>query len=375
MLASQVIDKNGELGVYELPDPVAGPGEAVVAVEAAGLAPGAFSLLRMGAVPILPTTFGHEIAGTVVSVGDEARTDLVGRRVRVHPLLSCGVCDYCTTDREMMCAQNAMIGHAVFGPEAMPRYSRYHDGGLAQQVLVPVDNLDLLPDKVDAELGAKAHDFANAVRALKLAETGPQAVIIVTAATGAMGVATIAIAREFGVRQIIAVGRDADRLAQVVDLDPDLVTPLVLGDDDTAQSVAGRIRAIAPAGAHAAIDYLPGGKGTSFIFGGLRTGSRIVHMGVNPEPFVIPPAAFSIHCISFIGTRNGTRKDAHDALRLLAADPDRYRRLITHRLALDEAHLARDNFSSRAEPMWMAVVNPGRLAGTVKADENRGDAS
>ncbi|MFT4229464.1 MAG: alcohol dehydrogenase catalytic domain-containing protein [Microbacterium sp.] len=363
MLASQVVDKDGQLRISEVPDPVAGPGEAVVAVEAAGLAPGAFNLLRMGAVPILPTTFGHEIAGTVLSVGDASRSDLLGRRVRVHPLLSCGVCDYCTTDREMMCAQNAMIGHAVFGPEALPRYSRYHDGGLAQQVLVPVDNLDILPDQVDFELGAKAHDFANAVRALTLAETGPRSVIVVTAATGAMGVATIAIAREFGVRQVIAVGRDGDRLAQVAALDPELVTPVTLGEEDTAQSVAGRIRAVVPAGADAAIDYFPGGKGTSFIFGGLRAGSRIVHMGVNPEPFTIPPAAFSIHCISFIGTRNGTRRDAHDALRLLAADPERYRRLITHRLALDEVHLARDNFSSRAEPMWMAVVEPRRLVG------------
>jgi len=358
MLASEVIDKTGTLRVGEVADPVAGPGEAVIRVEVAGLAPGAFNLLRMGAVPILPTIFGHEIAGIVESVGDDARTDLVGRRVRVHPLLSCGSCDYCTTDREMMCSQNAMIGHAVFGPEAFGRYQRYHNGGLAEKVLVPAANIDVLPDELDFELGAKVHDFANAIRALKLAELDKGSTLIITAATGAMGVATIALAHEFGVHRIIAVGRDADRLLEIQGLDPEHISLVTISDDDTPQSVAGRLRAIAPAGAHAAVDYFPGGKGTSYIFGGLRTGGRIVHMGVNPEPLVIPPAAFSINCITFVGTRNGTRKDARDAIRLLAADPDRYSRLITHRLGLDEAERARDNFATRAEPMWMAVVLP-----------------
>ncbi|MFB2587020.1 zinc-dependent alcohol dehydrogenase [Herbiconiux liukaitaii] len=358
MLASQVIDNDGTLEIGDVPDPIAGAGEAVVRVEVAGLAPGAFSLLRMGAVPIVPTIFGHEIAGVVESVGDESSAHLVGKRVRVHPLLSCGTCDYCSTDREMMCAQNAMIGHAIFGPAAMPRYARYHNGGLAEKVLAPTANLDVLPDSLSMELGAKVHDFANAVRALKLAELEKGSTLIVTAATGAMGVATIALAAEYGVHRIIAVGRDEDRLAEVKALDPERITTVAVGEEADPKSIAGRIRATEPEGAHAAIDYIPSGLGASYVFGGLRTGARIVHMGVNPVPLVIPPAAFSINCITFVGTRNGTRKDAHDAIRLLQADPERYGRLITHRLALDEAGRARDNFATRAESMWMAVVRP-----------------
>lgn len=358
MLATLALDNAGTLDVQEVETPTPGPGEALVRVRAAGLAPGAFNLLRMGNVPILPTILGHEIAGEVHSVGDPDDADLVGARVRVHPLLSCGTCDYCTSDREMMCAENSMIGHAVFGQKAMRRYSRYHNGGLAEFALVPVQNLDVLPESVDFELGAKAHDFGNAIRALKLAELERPSTLIVTAATGAMGVATIALAAHFGVEKVVAVARDADRLRAVAAIAPGFVTTVAIGEEDTPQSVAGRIRALAPEGAHAAIDYFPHGNGTSLIFGGLRTGGRIVHMGVNPEPLIIPPAAFSVNCISFVGTRNGTRRDAHDALRLLAADPDRYRALITHRFTLDDADRARDLFQSRSEPMWMAVVAP-----------------
>lgn len=358
MLAAQVTDTNGTLQITELETPVPGPGEALVRVEAAGLAPGAFSLLRMGRVPILPTILGHEIAGTVESIGGEDNSALIGTRVRVHPILACGTCDYCTSDRQMMCSAHSMIGHALFGPEAMPMYQRYHNGGLAEFVVVPLANLDPLPDAVNFELGAKVHDFANAIRALKLADIGPGDTIIVTAATGAMGAATIALAHSFGMPRIIAIGRDADRLEAVAALEPRLVRTLVMTDEDTMQSVAGKIRAIEPAGAHSAIDFFPAGKGTSFIFGGLRSGGRIVHMGVNPEPLVIPPAAFSANCITFIGTRNGTRRDAHDALKLLALDPGRYEKLISHRFTLDEAHKARDIFVDRSEPMWMGVVKP-----------------
>lgn len=358
MLATLALDNAGTLEVQEVETPVPASGEALVRVRAAGLAPGAFNLLRMGNVPILPTILGHEIAGEVESVGDPADSNLVGARARVHPLLSCGVCDYCTSDREMMCAENSMIGHAIFGQSAMRRYSRYHNGGLAEFALVPVANLDILPEAVDFELGAKVHDFGNAVRALKLAELDTPSTLIVTAATGAMGVATIALAGHFGVEKVIAVGRDSERLQAVTAIAPELVSAVAIAQEDSPQTVAGRIRALAPEGAHAAIDFFPHGNGTSLIFGGLRTGGRIVHMGVNPEPMLIPPAAFSVNCITFIGTRNGTRRDAHDALRLLASDPARYRRLITHRFTLDDAFRARDIFQSRVEPMWMAVVSP-----------------
>lgn len=358
MLAAQVIDRDGTLEILEISTPEPRDGEVVVKVEAAGLAPGAFNLLRMGHVPIVPTVLGHEIAGRVVAAGSAADEHWVDQPVRVSPLLSCGTCEYCTSDREMMCDEHSMIGHAVFGPRALSRYERYHNGGLAEYVLAPTDALDLLPDSIGMELGAKTHDFANAVRALKLADLQPGSTLIVTAASGAMGVATIALAPEFGVDRIIAVGRQADRVEAARLLDPERVQGVVLGDGDNGESVAGRIRAVAPSGAHAAIDYLPAGTGTSMIFGGLRTGGRIVHMGVNPEPFTIPPAAFSVRCISFIGTRNGTRQDAHDAMAYLAKDPARYEQLITHHFGLDEAFKARDIFRTRSEPMWMATVLP-----------------
>ena len=359
MIAAEVLEEDKTAFVVgEVPDPVPGPDDVVVQVAATGLAYGNFSLLALGRIPLFPVVLGHEIAGTVASVGERVDPELVGRRVRVHPLLGCGTCEYCVSDREQMCSANSMIGQAVFGPDAMPLYSRYHRGGLAQQVLVPATNIDPLPEAIGFDLGAKVHDFANAVRALKLAALPPGSTLGITAVTGAMGTATILLARHFGVRRVVAMGRDAERLDAVRALDPDLVATVHVTAEDSPEQVVGRVRAIEPAGMHAVVDYLPEGPGIAKAFGGIRYGGRIVHMGVNPSPFPIPMAALSISCISLVGTRNATRADALDAMRIIERDPDRYERLITHRFPLDRIGEVREMMMSRPEPMWMAVVHP-----------------
>ncbi|MGI8589454.1 MAG: alcohol dehydrogenase catalytic domain-containing protein [Nakamurella sp.] len=359
MIAAQILDQERtSFVVGETADPTPGATDVVVRVAAAGLAPGIFNLLRMGAIPIFPTVVGHEIAGTVVEVGSDADAALMGKRVRVHPLLSCGRCEYCTSDREMLCSANSMIGHAIFGPDAMSLHSRYHNGGLAELVVVPQANVDELPDQIGFELGAKVHDFANAVRALTLAVLPPASTLVVTAATGAMGTATILLAREFGVSRVIAVGRDEARLEAVRRLDPGRVTPLVLGADEPAEAVVAKVRTVDAAGAHAVIDYLPEGAGLVKLFGGIRSGGRIVHMGMNRVPFAIPQIAVAVNCVSFVGTRACTRHDALTALRILGQDPERYNRLVTHRFPLREANRARELLQSRSEQLWMLVVNP-----------------
>lgn len=358
MIAAQVTETvRDRFLIGEAPRPTPGADDVVVQVHAAGLAPGIFNLLRAGRVPLFPTILGHEIAGEVVELGSDADPALLGRRVRVHPSLSCGHCEYCTSDRDMMCSANSIIGHAVFGPDAMSLYKRYHNGGLAQFTVVPQSYVDPLPDSISYDLGAKVHDFGNAIRALKLAELPPASTLIVTAATGGMGTATISLAREFGVSKIIAVGRNADRLKDIAALD-DRVATVRVSDDDPPHEVVAAIRALAPGGAHAVLDYFPDGPGLAKVFGAIRFGGRIVHMGMSPAPFAIPQIAVAVACVSFIGNRNGTRADALDAIRILAADPARYERLITHRFVLADANAAREALESRRDPLWMAVVNP-----------------
>ena len=363
MLAVRADNGPEPLTLEKIPVPEPGPLDVVVKVASAGLAPGLIRLLELGRFKRLPTTLGHEAAGTIAAIGSDVTEVAVGDRVRVHPNLNCRDCDYCRTDRDMMCAQQAIIGHAVFSEVVPPLYEQYHDGGLAEYVRVPHWLIDPLPDTVGFDVAAKAHDLANALRALKLADLPMGATVIITAATGTMGTATIKLAAHFGIANLILVGRDSDRVGAVTPLAGGIPAATVALDElpeDWASTggLTRRLRELAPGGAHAVIDYLPGGPGTGQAMAALATGGTLVHMGSNATPLSLPPAAMMVNCWRFVGTRACTRNDAREILRMLANGTLDADELITHRFPLDDALQAVEAMQRRTEPMWMTVVNP-----------------
>jgi len=363
MLAARVDDSSSSLELATIPVPTPGPQDVLIKVASAGLAPGMMTLLARGAFRNLPTTLGHEAAGVVAAVGAEVTGVREGDRVRVHPNLACGRCGYCRTDREMMCAQQAMVGHAAFGTGPLPLYDAYHNGGLAEYVRIPYWLVDRLPDAVNFDIGAKVHDVANAVRALKCADLRLGSTLVVTAATGTMGTATIKLAPHFGVDRLILVARSAKRLAAVRGLAGDLPTETVALEDLPAdwaqtQGLTGALRRIASAGAAAVVDYVPEGPAGVQAMGALATGGTFVHMGANGIPLPIPMNAMMVNCWRFVGTRANTRQDVQEVLRLLGSGALNVDELITHRFPLVEVGRAVAAMQSRAEPIWMAVVNP-----------------
>ncbi|MER6959937.1 MULTISPECIES: alcohol dehydrogenase catalytic domain-containing protein [unclassified Streptomyces] len=363
MLAARAQKGSDALTLHKIAVPEPGPQDVLVKVASAGLAPGMMALLAQGAFKHLPTTLGHEAAGTIAAVGSDVETVTTGTRVRVHPNLNCRACGYCCSDQDMMCPQQAMVGHAAFGDVPMPLYDRYHDGGLAEYIRVPHWLVDPLPDNVSFDIGAKVHDLANAVRALKCADLPLGATLVVTAATGTMGTATIKLARHFGVSRLILVGRSAGRLAAVRPLAGDVRTDVVALDELPANwakegGLTRALRALAPQGADAVLDYVPEGPATSQALAGLATGGTLVHMGANRSPLMLPMIAIMVNCWRIVGTRACTRTDAREVLTLLGQNNLDAEDLITHRYPLTEVNEAVAAMQSRAEPIWMAVVNP-----------------
>lgn len=354
-------DTTVRLESIEVPKP--GRDDVLVKVASAGLAPGMMILLARGAFKHLPTTLGHEVAGTVEAVGTEVDAALVGRRVRVHPMLACRSCVYCRTDREQMCVESAMIGHAAFGTGPLKLYARYHDGGFAEYIRVPHWLVDVLPDNVSFDVGAKVHDLANAVRALKSISLPLGGTLLITAATGTMGTATIKLAPFFGAARVILVGRSAERLDDLHRLaGPLQVDTVALEELDAdwaqAQGLTRRIRALAPAGVDGVTDYFPEGPGSTQALAALATGGALMHMGANTTPFLLPAIAIMVNLWKIVGTRACTRTDAEEVLRLLGSGALQVDELVTHRYPLSEIGDALDSVQQRTEPMWMGVVHP-----------------
>jgi D-arabinose 1-dehydrogenase-like Zn-dependent alcohol dehydrogenase len=73
---------------------------------------------------ILPRTMGHEIAGTVVAMGPDAKGVAVGDQRVVFPWIGCGNCGQCRAGREQLCNKPAAIG-------------AHREGGFADHVVVP----------------------------------------------------------------------------------------------------------------------------------------------------------------------------------------------------------------------------------------------
>src|SRR3954451_5457631 len=95
-----------EPALVEVATPVAGPGEVLIAVDAAGLCHSDLHIMEWpsGAVPWeLPFTLGHENAGTVVALGPGTNGVAEGDRVLVHARWGCGRCWHCLQGAENRC--------------------------------------------------------------------------------------------------------------------------------------------------------------------------------------------------------------------------------------------------------------------------------
>lgn len=362
MTAARAHDRTGPLRLERIAVPAPGPEDVLVRVASAGLAPSLTKLLARGSFRHLPAVPGHEIAGTVTAAGSEADAALVGERVRVHPVLACRTCRFCRGDREQMCPSAAMIGHGAHGNGPMPLYERYHDGGLAEYVRVPSWLVDVLPAAVGFDVAAKTHDLGNAVRALKCTDLPPGGTLVITAATGTMGTATVKLAPFFGAARLVLVGRSAKRLDAVralSTLPAETVALDELGPDREGEhTLTARLRGLVPDGPDAVIDFLPEGRGTAQALAALAPGGTLVHMGGNRTPLPCSARDLQHHCRRIVGTRGCTRTDTAAALDLLGSGALRADELITHRFALADVNAALTALSGRDEPIWMAVVNP-----------------
>jgi len=168
LMRAFVLTAPGKYAVQEVPAPVAAPGEAVIDVERVGVCgtdmeffTGAMAYLHQGH-STYPMRLGHEWAGRVAAVGAGVDPVWVGRRVMGDTMLGCGVCRRCRRGHQHVCEKRQEVGIRGERP-----------GALAEQLAVPVASLHVLPDSVDAVLGALVEPGGNALRAARAAAPRP----------------------------------------------------------------------------------------------------------------------------------------------------------------------------------------------------------
>jgi len=184
----------------DLPDPVAGPGEVVVAVKAAALNHLDIWVRTgwQGLKLAWPHVLGSDVAGVIDSVGPGVSEVRPGDAVVVNPSLGCGRCERCLSGEENLCRRYAILGEHV-------------SGGQAEKLAVPARNVLPKPANLSFEEAAAIPlTFMTAWHALvararlRLGET-----VLVHAAGSGVGVAAVQIAKLHGARVIATAGSDA----------------------------------------------------------------------------------------------------------------------------------------------------------------------
>ena len=193
---------NEPFELKDVPDPVAGPGQAVANVLACGSGL-TIQHVKAGrqAIPF-PRIIGHEIAGEIVETGQGVTGLAVGDPVTIHFYLFCGHCRYCLAGREPLCEN---LGGQV---------GKQCDGGYAEYLKLPERNFVKLPDGLDlegqpAETAVIADALATPYKVLRRGRIGAGQWVGVFGAGGGVGLHQVVMARWAGARVIaIDVAKD-----------------------------------------------------------------------------------------------------------------------------------------------------------------------
>lgn len=287
-MKAMVLHQIGEpLACEERPDPLPGPGEIRVAVEACAVCRTDLHVvdgdLKEPKLPIIP---GHEIVGIVDALGDGVEAPAIGTRVGI-PWLghSCGQCPYCAEGRENLCDRPLFTG-----------YTR--DGGFATKVVA------------DAAFAFPMPDFADPVAAAPLM------------CAGLIGWRSLKMAGEARRIGLYGFGAAAHIIAQVCRWQGREVHAFTRAGDDAAQAHAlslgcvwaGGSNEAPPAPLDAAILFAPVGALVPAALKAVRKGGRVVCGGIYMSD--IPQFPYSIlwEERSIVSVANLTREDATEFL-------------------------------------------------------------
>lgn len=132
-----------------------GPDDVLIDIEYAGICHSDIHTARNewggAAYPCVP---GHEIAGTVASVGSAVDRHRVGDRVGVGCMVdSCGKCEPCLQGEEQFCTRGAVMTYNTRVPEEV-QPGGHTMGGYATQIVVTADFVVAIPEGIDLSVAA-----------------------------------------------------------------------------------------------------------------------------------------------------------------------------------------------------------------------------
>jgi len=290
----------------EAPIPEPGEGEALVHVRLAGVCNTDLEILRgyMGyrGIP------GHEFVGIVEHSGNE---HLLGKRVVGEINCACGSCCYCEMEMPHHCVDRTVLG--ISG----------RDGAFAEYLVLPEENLHLVPETVGDEVAVFTEPTAAAFRILEQVRVseGDRAIVLGDGKLGQI-VAQVLWLRT---KQLVCIGKHEWKLELL--RRHQVGTALI---DDLEQIV------IEP-GADVVVEATGSPEGLEHALRLVRPEGTVVLKTTVSEDAALDLSAGVVNEVRIVGSRCGPFRPALEALGLGTVD---VRPMITEVFPLNEGERA-----------------------------------
>ena len=265
----------------------------------------------------LAHTLGHEMAGTTPD----------GTDVAIEPLLPCQECPRCIEGAYNLCVRGPGI---VMGTA--------HDGGMAEEIVVPERCLVRLPAGVRATDACLVEPLAVAVHGLRRAGLrGGERVAVIGG--GSIGLCSVVAARAAGAKVDLAARHDAQREAGAL-----------LGAGSPSD---GYDLVVDAAGTTSALEQ---------AIGLCRPGARLLLVATYWSGLELPGMALCLKEVDVIPAsmygRAGVARDVDVAAGTLAMNPEFAKTVISHRYPLEAAAQAFAVAADRAAGAIKVVLEP-----------------
>ena len=293
--------------LMDVPDPVAGEGEAIAKVLTCG-AGLTIQHQRAGRIKIdYPRIIGHEITAVIVETGSGVGDLKIGDPVTAYYYLTCGTCEWCRNGRETLC--NNFAGNV----------GRDMDGGYAEYIKLPANSFIKIPDGLDyranpAEIGVVTDAIATPVKLVKKARIQPDENVLVIGAGGGLGLQMVKVAN-WAKANVIAVDVRSEKFDACRDAGASKVLDASSGDlvDAVKTMTGGR-------GADVIIDFVANEKTLEDSVRTLGKGGRLAILGGGgvDNPFPVSGNWIKAGEREILGSRYATRDEVREALEIVA---------------------------------------------------------
>jgi len=331
MKAARIVKPNESLEVQQLETPKPRGSQVLIRVESSGVChsdihlweggyegPGGQLLKTTERGVKYPLTPGHEIAGIVDSLGEEAEGFTKKDKVLVYPWIGEGLCPACRIGQENLCDKPRSLGV-------------YTDGGYAEYVLVPSYKYLL---KIDEQMETNASatlscSALTAYGAVKNTNLKPDDNVVIVGA-GGLGLMAMQLAKAVTGSKVIAMDLDDEKLGAAKKNGADSI--INSKKEDPVKAVMELTNKL---GADAVIDFVNASKTVEADMQFLRRRAKLVLVGLFGGELKLSLVSMPTRAYRLIGSYTGTLSDMVELVSL--ARRGVIKPLVSNRFKLDQA--------------------------------------